>query len=133
VQWSRRALRLVVGLFASFGSWVLAGWASVNGPNYDAWTAAFLAFAVVALVAGTVAAVAPGQPGHANVLAASLGAVVALICGEISIHWFGDGSPASRAPTLLAWTTFVALTLGAAALARPWRPQRPLRLRRRPK
>ena len=109
----------VAGVLAAVSTWALAGWAGVNGPNYDGWSHAFAAFAFVAPAAGAAALVRMPRPNARHIAIAAGGTVLAVVCGGISIHWCGDGHPKTRIASVLAWTGFLGLSLAAGALSLP--------------
>jgi len=112
--------RAVIGaICAALGSWVVSAWFSVNGPNYDGWSRTFTAFVGV-IVLALVALLIGRSPitRRSLIVATAAGAVVAVLVG-VTIHWYGDGMPASNVPSTLAWVGLAALIVGAGALSIP--------------
>ena len=109
------------GILAAFLAWVLAGWADVNGSNYDGWSHAFAAFVLVVLVADAIALKVRPRLNPARIAIATIGVAIAAISALVTIHWFGDGHPTSRMASVLAWIGFASLGVAAAALALPTR------------
>jgi len=113
-----------VGVLAAALAWLLAGWAGVKGPNYDGWSHALGAFGFVAAASAAAALVAMPRVSGGRIAVAAGGALVAVICGVVSIHWFGDGHPRTRTASVLAWIGFLGLSAGAGALSAPRRRNR---------
>lgn len=109
----------LAGFLAAVSAWFFAAWARVNGPNYDGWSHALVAFVFVALAAVAVALV--GMPKlSARRIAIAAGAALATVgCAFVTIHWFGDGHPRTRVAPVLAWIGFSGLSIAAGALSLP--------------
>ena len=119
-----RGRAVIAALCGALGSWVVSAWFGVNGPNYDGWSRTFAAFVgVIVLALVTLLIRRPPITRLRVVVAAAAGAVVAVLVG-VTIHWYGDGTPASNVPSTLAWVGLAALIVGAGALSIPrvWRP-----------
>ena len=109
----------LAGFIAAVSAWFFAGWARVNGPNYDGWSHALVAFVFVALAAVAVALVGMPKLGAGRVAIAAGGALIAVVCAFVTIHWFGDGHPTTGVASALAWLGFSGLSIAAGALSLP--------------
>jgi hypothetical protein len=109
------------GILAALFAWGLAGWAAVNGPNYDSWSHAFAAFLLVVLVADAIALIVKPRLNPVRIAVATVGVVITAISAFVTIHWFGDGHPSTWIASVLAWIGFASLCVSAAALSLPAR------------
>jgi hypothetical protein len=109
----------LAGSLAAVSAWLFAAWADVDGPNYDGWGRALVAFVFVALAAVAVALVAMPKLSARRIAFAAGGVLVAVICAFVTIHWFGDGHPTTWIASVLAWLGFLGLSVVAGALSLP--------------
>jgi hypothetical protein len=116
-----RAFVALSGILGALLAWGLAGWAAVNGPNYDSWSHAFAAFPLVVVVADAIALIVQPRLNPARITVASVGVVITAISAFVTVHWFGDGHPPTRMASVLAWIGFTSLCVSAAALSLPTR------------
>jgi hypothetical protein len=121
---TRRTTRVSValcGILAALFAWGLAGWAAVNGPNYDSWAHAFWAFVLVVLVADAIALIVRPRLNPVRIAVATVGVVITASSAVVTVHWFGDGHPSTRIASVLAWIGFASLCVSAAVLSLPTR------------
>jgi hypothetical protein len=116
-----RARAVNLSISAALVAWVISAWFGVNGPNYEGWSRTFAVFSLIILLALVVVVIRrPTLTRRRLMVAAAALGVVAVLAG-VSIHWYGDGTPRSDIPSILAWIGLVALAVAAAALSIPSR------------
>jgi hypothetical protein len=102
-------------------SWFFSAWFRVNGPNYDGWSRTFAVFAGVVVLALVVALITrPTLSRPRAVVATAAGVLVAALV-VVTNHWYGDGTPHSNVPSVLAWVGLGVLILAAGAVTAPSR------------
>jgi peptidoglycan/LPS O-acetylase OafA/YrhL len=114
-----RISRLFGAILAAVISWVFSAWFGINGPNYDGWSRAFAVFVAVILLTLVVALIKRPPFSRPRVTVATVAVVVVAVLVAVTIHWYGDGTPQSDIPSILAWIGLAALTIAAGAMSIP--------------
>ena len=110
--------RTIIGaICAAFASWFFSAWFGVNGPNYDGWSRTFAVFAGVVVLALLVSLVTRPKVTRVRVSVATTAAIVVVVLVEVTVHWYGDGTPRSDVPPVLAWVGLAALLVAAVAVS----------------
>lgn len=109
--------RTVIGaICAAFFSWIFSAWFGVNGSNYDAWSRTFAAFVGVIALALILALIRAPTLSRLRVTVAVTAMTAVALLVAVTVHWYGDGTPHSDIPSILAWIGLAALTVAAGAL-----------------
>jgi hypothetical protein len=114
-----RGLAVIGAVCAAFVSWIFSAWFGINGPNYDGWSRTFAAFVGVIVLALVVALVTRPTLSRLRATIGLVAGVVVAVLVAVSIHWYGDGTPHSDIPSILAWVGLAALTVAAGAVSLP--------------
>jgi peptidoglycan/LPS O-acetylase OafA/YrhL len=115
----RRGLAVIGAVCAAFVSWIFSALFGINGPNYDGWSRTFAAFVGIIVLALVVALVTRPALSRLRATIGLVAGVVVAVLVAVSIHWYGDGTPDSAVPSILAWVGLAALTVAAGAMSIP--------------
>ena len=112
--------RAVIGaICAAFVSWIVSAWFGVNGPNYDGWSRTFAVFIGIIVLALVAVVIRRPTLTRLRITVATTAGVGVAVLVAVSIHWYGDGTPHSDIPSILAWVGLAALTVAAGAMSIP--------------